>query len=528
MGKKKRVNKQLRASEGNGKDAVAKNGAKTRASASVVTRVASLESAHLKSDNMVEDAIGKSDDTVETEIVYIPEWRRDPQDTKRTNDKGRESSFQKSDPQPDQDNEGRDGGVKLEPEKLSMLEGGGAKVAASLLSRLTLNDKGAKSRKGDKKPGNRLTERLVQNLDAQLPSTLKPQVSGKPRARCAARSDVKISYVKSRSPNQKVDKPVKRLPIPSPTAAYLSQSLKPPSRLDSPQPLLVILDLNGTLLHRSKERRSKGITPRPYVIEFLSDIIGLPETSLGSEAAPSSSASIYAHSMPKLTSKTHPSTSASTYSVMIWSSARSKSVKCMCDHLLTAKQQSELVAVWARDRLRLSSEQFAARLPVYKQLKWVWASDEIKGAYPKQKDRSSSEGIIDDANGDNMNSGAGCTLSNFRNHWGQHNTVLLDDSASKAKAEPYNIIILPEFKGLKDDSCFEREINVESQTLPGTCKQNRRVPVLQQVQRYLEELSYQRDVSSYIRANPFVAEGYVAEMTEPQALLGHRDQQNAQ
>lgn len=41
-------------------------------------------------------------------------------------------------------------------------------------------------------------------------------------------------------------------PRPSPSANYTSKSLFPPVRLSSPQPLLLVLDLNGTLVYRKR------------------------------------------------------------------------------------------------------------------------------------------------------------------------------------------------------------------------------------------------------------------------------------
>lgn len=65
--------------------------------------------------------------------------------------------------------------------------------------------------------------------------------------------------------------------------------------------------------------------------------------------------------------------------------------------------------------------------------------------------------------------------------WEQTNTVLIDDTCEKARAQPYNLVELPEFVGE----------NVENDT------------VLAVLIDYLDTLSRQVDVSRYIRRVPF-------------------------
>lgn len=57
------------------------------------------------------------------------------------------------------------------------------------------------------------------------------------------------------------------LPAPTPTSAYLSDAHATPNLLSSPQRLLLVLDLNGTLLCRSLA--SQNYTPRPCLSNFL-------------------------------------------------------------------------------------------------------------------------------------------------------------------------------------------------------------------------------------------------------------------
>jgi hypothetical protein len=90
---------------------------------------------------------------------------------------------------------------------------------------------------------------------------------------------------------------------------------------------------------------------------------------------------------------------------------------------------------------------------VYKQLSWIWESD---------------------IGSQNPDSGL----------WDQTNTVLIDDSAKKAAAEPYNLVEIPEFNG-KDEE----------------------IDVLGQVLGHLQWLSLQPNVSNAIRRTPFKANG---------------------
>jgi hypothetical protein len=146
------------------------------------------------------------------------------------------------------------------------------------------------------------------------------------------------------------------------------------------------------------------------------------------------------------------------HKVMIWSSARPDNVAAMCQQIFTEEQRAKLVAEWARDKLRLTNGQYDNKVQVYKQLSWVWEDSSVQ-----QKTASWRQG-----------------------KWDQSNTVLIDDTALKAAAEPYNLIEVPEF-GLKGDKHNDG--------------------VLSQVVGYLEELKYTGNVSYFMRAKPFIVDG---------------------
>jgi len=189
------------------------------------------------------------------------------------------------------------------------------------------------------------------------------------------------------------------LPIPKPTQEYLDRANVPSRRLESPKKLLIVLDLNGTLLVRSN--RGSNYTPRPHVNEFL------------------------AHCLEH-------------HKLIVWSSARPHNVKPMVAQLFNAKKHAQLVKIWSREHLRLG-EHYNEKVQVYKQLTWLWEDAEVQASFPVE---TPAPFRIED--GWKEPSPA---------KWDQSNTVLLDDSVDKAASEPYNLIRVDEFtKENKDDA----------------------------------------------------------------------------
>ncbi|EMC96587.1 hypothetical protein BAUCODRAFT_33948 [Baudoinia panamericana UAMH 10762] len=200
---------------------------------------------------------------------------------------------------------------------------------------------------------------------------------------------------------------------PEPTWTYLKQAEREAAfRSGPPRRLLVVLDLNGTLVHRKKGGGS-NFTARVHVPEFLHYLL-------------------------------------TNHKVMIWSSARPENVKDMCAKLFTKTKRDQLVAIWARDKLRLTPHQYNEKVQVYKQLSWVWRDHDI--------DLTCAQGEI----------------------WDQDNTVLIDDSVEKAASEPFNLIKIDEYCGGKDQ-----------------------LDMLGPLIQYLEVLKTVVDVSSWMRVHPF-------------------------
>lgn len=198
--------------------------------------------------------------------------------------------------------------------------------------------------------------------------------------------------------------------VPDPSTQYMAQSAIPPTPLPEPRRILVVIDLNGTLLYRPSRKNPSRFVERPHTRQFLDYCLN-------------------------------------TFCVAIWSSAKPDNVHKMANQLLTPEERAKLVAVWGRDTLGLSPEDYNNRVQCYKRLTVIWAD----------------------------------LARRLGQRWDQTNTVLVDDSSEKARSEPYNLIQLPEFEGDLAEQGF----------------------VLPQVHDFLNECAMQRDISSYIRAKRF-------------------------
>ncbi len=209
------------------------------------------------------------------------------------------------------------------------------------------------------------------------------------------------------------------LPAPKPTSAYVDDANATPNLLPSPQRLLLVLDLNGTLLHRS--RASQKYTSRPGLPEFLK----------------------YAFA---------------NHCLFIWSSAQPHNVKGVCSRLFSRDQREMLLGEWGRNTLGLTSSQYKERVQVYKRLDRIWGDEVLQRLHP---DFEKGE------------------------RWNQNNTMLIDDSALKASAQPFNHVEVPEF------------------VRGGGEKEEDGRDVLGQVVEYLEEARKWSNVSGFVRQKPF-------------------------
>lgn len=176
--------------------------------------------------------------------------------------------------------------------------------------------------------------------------------------------------------------------IPDPTSAYLVRASFLPQRRQQPGPLLVVIDLNGTVLHRPNRSQATRYLTRRHALDFVKYCIH-------------------------------------TFWVVIWSSARPENVHRMINTLLPPNDLRQVVAVWGREKFGLTVKDYNARTQCYKRLTKLWNDPVIKASFPSAQ-----------------HGGGG---------WGQGNTVLIDDSVEKARSEPHNAITLPEFTGQIDE-----------------------------------------------------------------------------
>jgi hypothetical protein len=229
---------------------------------------------------------------------------------------------------------------------------------------------------------------------------------------------------------QSVNRPRSKSPGPPPTASeqYVTQASLPPKQLPTPQPLLVILDLNGTLIYRKSRKFPPSFTKRANLTPFLDTLL-------------------------------------KKYKVMIWSSSQPHTVKAICQQLFPPDKRRALVVEWGRDMLGLSRSQYEAKTQVYKKLETVWASEAVQASYPGKQDNNSNNNNNAEAKenqptkkkrrkrknkdkkGEQPQTEAQVQPSQLQpgHRWDQTNTILLDDSNLKALSEPWNILEIPEF-----------------------------------------------------------------------------------
>lgn len=203
--------------------------------------------------------------------------------------------------------------------------------------------------------------------------------------------------------------------VPTPTEPYLATAALLPFPSPQPRPLLVIIDLNGTLIHRPSRRSNPtNFHPRPHTSPFLHYVI-------------------------------------TTFTTMIWSSAKPENVRSVTNRLLTPSDRAGLLALWGREAFGFTEKDYNGRTQCYKRLERAWGDPAVRDSHP------------------------------MGGTWDQTNTVLIDDSAEKARSEPHNLVEIPEFCGGDEEAA----------------------DILPQVHTYLNTLSMQGDVSRYIRENPF-------------------------
>lgn len=183
------------------------------------------------------------------------------------------------------------------------------------------------------------------------------------------------------------------------------------------RPLLIILDLNGTLIHRRLRKFPPKFSRRAGLDHFLAALI-------------------------------------KNYKVMVWSSSQPPTVNAVCEQIFPGVMHDSLVAIWARDKFGLSPQQYKNKLQVYKELHKPWQDPDVQAGFPGNED-------LKNLSAPSL-SNKGAQLRSMRSRsekvaklpaghrWDQTNTILIDDSKLKALSEPFNILEIPEYNGNPD------------------------------------------------------------------------------
>lgn len=127
------------------------------------------------------------------------------------------------------------------------------------------------------------------------------------------------------------------------TREYLERASEPGNELDNPQPLLIITDLNGTLLYRKVG--STNIQPRHGLNKFLDYV--------------------FKH-----------------HTVMVWTSSKPENMHIIVRKIMDRQQVANCAAIWGRNTLGLTGKQYNEHVQVYKNLDTVWKDEEIQRRHP--------------------------------------------------------------------------------------------------------------------------------------------------
>ncbi|MCJ1307533.1 hypothetical protein MMC25_001179 [Agyrium rufum] len=318
-------------------------------------------------------------------------------------------------------------------------------------------------------------------------SPQSPSISPTPSQTQTPRRSARIAALTSLSPSSSFSSssksprsspfPISPKKAPVPTEAYTNQASREPKRLTHPQKLLLVLDLNGTLVARKRGRPI--VYPRPYLDAFLTYCLA-------------------------------------EHKVLVWSSARPENVEAMCKQIFeshgtcvghetdsgesrsytrrmtrssTATLSDILLGQWGRNTLGLSRAEYKEKVQVYKRLETVWNDQHVQAGYPPASPHVTADILPPSTQVDVS------PKDTAQGKWSQANTLLIDDSVLKACAQPYNHIEIPEFL---IDSGGRLSENVDDEFVGGGGK-----TVLGQVVGYLEECKYWDDVSGFVRKKPF-------------------------
>ena len=155
---------------------------------------------------------------------------------------------------------------------------------------------------------------------------------------------------KARDTYHREDRPVTPPPPRSPSPSYIKLAEEPPETQTSAmeQRKLLILDLNGTLVHRAPLPRNRT-KPVPTALDDNGRPLPRLRPTHPRPYMPAFRAYLFA-----------PAT-RSWLDVMIWSSAQPHSVQDMVEKCFGSEQEN-LLAIWARDTLGLSQDHYCTSI----------------------------------------------------------------------------------------------------------------------------------------------------------------------
>lgn len=208
--------------------------------------------------------------------------------------------------------------------------------------------------------------------------------------------------------------------------------------------------------------------------------------------------------------KTHPleppSRPLATTRLLVWSSARPDNVDSMVRAMLHPVQAAQLVRCLARDTL-VPSRFYYSKSPSVKDLEILWNALNLGGsengdAVEKRllanvrdaEDSAEDESVSLEAY---LNGTKAIQLASSQSEgkgYGQHNTLLLDDSSDKARLQPYNHLLIPAFE--KDAAMVAQAVRAEGD--PSAEKKQTLDTVLLQTIGVIEHARWQCDISRWI------------------------------
>lgn len=243
--------------------------------------------------------------------------------------------------------------------------------------------------------------------------------------------------------------------------------------------LLVVLDLNGTLVFRAKGSNGRAMDsvraiPRPYLLCFLQYCLGMSNEAPASDvASPASAASVEARKGPHGSHFWHDGHEPESHGnahVVVWSSAQPANVDSMVRASFDAEVRASILRVWARDTL-VPRRHFHHKAQSVKDLEIVWAElnasangkpspgrlladarDQADQLLPDESSPAApaSNGAKSRAKVKQISAALeAAKQAEALGPWSAANTVLVDDSVAKARLQQHNHLLIPEF-GKKD------------------------------------------------------------------------------